>query len=232
MEMKFSAVKKVSLSQAVAEKILRSIQQGHFNIGDKLPPERKLCETLGVSRTSLREGISSLAHLGILETVAGSGVYVRNGSPGAVLKKRLESLRLDKNNVQKLMEFREGLESFMVELACQNATPEDISRLEEHIAGMAGSEHQGDSLSQEDVDFHRELAAASHNEFVMLVFESITPYISRWVQARQEIVDPDEVLELHRGMIAGIKQGDIEAARKAVKEHFQHMLTIVQIVED
>jgi len=232
MEMKFSAVKKVSLSQAVAEKILRSIQSGHFNIGDKLPPERKLCETLGVSRTSLREGISSLTHLGILETVAGSGVYVRNGSPGAVLQKRLESLRLDKKNVNELIEFREGLESFMVELACKNSTADDILRLEQLIDRMDRSEQQGLSISQEDVDFHRELAAASHNEFVMIVFESITPYISRWVQARQEIVDPDEVLELHRGIIAGIKQGDIETARKAVKEHFRHMQSIIQIVED
>lgn len=230
--MKFSAVKKVSLSQAVTEKILQSIQRGHFNIGDKLPPERKLCETLGVSRTSLREGISSLTHLGILETVAGSGVYVRNGSPGAVLKKRLESLRLDKRNVYKLIEFREGLESFIVELACNNATSENISRLEEQIERMVRSEQQGVSLSQEDVDFHRELAAASHNEFVMIVFESITPFILRWVQARQKIVDPEEVRRLHCGIIENIKKGNIESSREAVKKHFLHMRSIIQIAAD
>ena len=81
MEVKFRAIKKVSLSQAVADKVLLFIKEGHLSVGDKLPPERELCQTFGVSRTSLREGISSLTHMGILETVRGSGVFVRRGSP-------------------------------------------------------------------------------------------------------------------------------------------------------
>ena len=232
MPIKFSAVKKVSLSQAVTEKILNYIKEGYLSVGDKLPPERKLCEEFGVSRTSLREGISSLSHLGILETVAGSGVYVRNSSPGAVLKNRLKSLRMDKKNIEDLVEFREGLESFIGELACRNASEKDINRLEKLIERMEKSKKRGHSITQEDVEFHKELAAASHNEFVIIVFASLMPFILRWVQAREEVIDPNAVAGLHRRMVEEIRNRRPDKIRNAIKEHFQHMRSILRIVEN
>lgn len=232
MHVKFGAVKKISLSQAVAEKILAYIKEGYLSVGDKLPPERKLCEEFGVSRTSLREGISSLSHLGILETVAGSGVYVRSSSPGAVLKNRLKSLRMNSKNIEDLVEFREGLESFIGELACRNASDEDILRLEKLIERMENSQKKGHSFSQEDAEFHKELAAASHNEFVNIIFASLQPFILRWVQARENMVDPNAVAALHRRIVEEIRNRRPEKTRLAVKEHFQHMRSIIRIVED
>lgn len=232
MEVKFRAIKKVSLSQIVADKVLRFIKEGHLSVGDKLPPERELCQTFGVSRTSLREGICSLTHMGILETVRGSGVFVRRGSPGAVFQKKLEALHLSKKNILDLIEFREGLELFIGELACRNATTEDMAKLEQLIDRMEQSPEIKMSISAEDVEFHKELAAASHNEYVILVYESILPFVQNWVQAREEVIEPKVVATLHREIVKGIRWGSIKKVKAALDEHFDHMRWILQSISE
>ncbi len=61
----------------VAEQIRDSIVSGHVEAGDRLPPERELCERFGVSRTVLREAIRFLEGEGLLTTRSGSGTYVK-----------------------------------------------------------------------------------------------------------------------------------------------------------
>jgi GntR family transcriptional repressor for pyruvate dehydrogenase complex len=227
----FEYVKKQSLSRAVADQILLRIREGRFNIGDRLPPERRLCEEFGVSRTSLREGISSLVRLGILEPVAGSGIYVRRASPSAVLKTRLRELRIDRRALLDMAEFREGLESFIAGLACRKATPEDIRRLERRVARMERAEARGLSLREEDVAFHRELTAAAHNSLAELVFETIGPSIDRWVRTRESVVGPRPNVLVHREILDAVKRRDPEAARRTMAGHFSHVRSLIRAVE-
>jgi GntR family transcriptional regulator, transcriptional repressor for pyruvate dehydrogenase complex len=232
MSIQFDSLKKRSLSQGVADEILRQIREGKLNVGDRLPPERRLCGEFGVSRTSLREGISSLTRLGILESRAGSGITVRNASPSAVLKNRLKEFQVDHDGLHDMVEFREGLETFIVELACEKAEPEDVRRLERRIVRMEKAEARGESLREEDVAFHRELTAAAHNEMAGIVFETISPYIDRWVRAREEIVGPRAAASVHRRIVDAVKRGDREAARSTMAGHFRHVRALIRAVED
>jgi DNA-binding FadR family transcriptional regulator len=227
MTARFGSIKKVSIPKAVADKILHSIQQGRFGVGDRLPPERKLCEELNVSRTSLREGISILIHLGILNSVPGSGIYVRSGHPAAVLKEKLKSLGMDKQNADDLIEFREKLEPIIAEMAIKNADKEDIDKLEKIVIQMEKLGEANKSFSQEDVNFHKNLARATHNEFFAIVFEAIVPFILRWVQAREPIIEKKKVISMHRQVLEEIKKGKKGDVRKALKDHFQHTRLIL-----
>ncbi len=62
----------------VSEQIIRTIIEGHYQIGDKLPPERKLAEQMGVSRNSIREALGTLQALNIVSSHPGSGTYVES----------------------------------------------------------------------------------------------------------------------------------------------------------
>jgi len=232
MSTPFESVKRRSLAQGVADEIMRLIRDGRLNVGDRLPPERRLCEDFGVSRTSLREGVSSLSRLGILEPVAGSGVYVRRASPAAVLRSRLKEFHVSRRTLHDMVEFREGLEAFIAELACEKATPEDISRLERRLLRLEKAEARGESIREEDVAFHRELAAAAHNELAGLVFETISPYIERWVRAREEIVGPRAVTEVHSRIVEAVRRGDRSTVRETMAEHFRHVRTLIKAVEE
>ncbi len=232
MRVQFESLKKRSLSQAVADEILRQIRKGKLNVGDRLPPERRLCEDFAVSRTSLREGISSLTRLGILESRAGSGIYVRNASPAAVLKNRLMEFQVDQKTLHDMVEFREGLETFIAEMACEKADPEDVRRLERRIVRMERAEARKESLRKEDVAFHRELTDSAHNALAGIVFETISPYIDRWVRAREEIVGPRAAADIHRRILDAVKRGDREAVRSTMAGHFRHVRSLIRAVED
>ena len=66
--------------QRVAEEIVQQLRslilRGHYATGDKLPPERKLAEELGVNRASLREAIKALEQMGLVKTRQGDGTRV------------------------------------------------------------------------------------------------------------------------------------------------------------
>ena len=63
--------------QKLTERLRQFMEEGHFRDGDKLPPERALAESFGVSRSSVREAIRALAEKGLLESRQGDGTYDR-----------------------------------------------------------------------------------------------------------------------------------------------------------
>lgn len=66
----------IKKSVSVAEWLIAAIREGEYEVGDKLPLERALAEELGVSRTVVREALSSLQVAGFIEPRVGDGTYV------------------------------------------------------------------------------------------------------------------------------------------------------------
>ena len=60
----------------IAEQILEQIKSGEYQAGSKLPPERVIAEQMGVSRPSVREAVSALHIVGVLESRPGDGTYI------------------------------------------------------------------------------------------------------------------------------------------------------------
>ncbi len=68
--------KSSQVTEQAVEVIHQRIQQGVYGVGSVLPSQRELALQLGISRASLREAVTRLAALGLLEIKAGKGVYV------------------------------------------------------------------------------------------------------------------------------------------------------------
>ena len=75
----------------VAEQIIDAIKQGAYQIGDKLPSERDIAKQMKVSRNSVREALSALQILGVIESRPGTGTYIRNSVKNNVNPKFLTS---------------------------------------------------------------------------------------------------------------------------------------------
>ena len=73
------SLRKESVLQSVINRITDAIKTGELKPGDRLPPEMELAESLGVARSSVREAIKILAHLGVLESLRAEGTFVCNG---------------------------------------------------------------------------------------------------------------------------------------------------------
>ncbi|GAA3288800.1 FadR family transcriptional regulator [Dactylosporangium vinaceum] len=148
----------VSLAEQVAGQLRRRIADGEFPVGSLLPTELELTRELGVSRNSVREGLRSLVHAGILGARAGYGTFVVATSDLApALARRLEQDRAaDVAEVRLLLE-REG-----ARLAAVRATPEQVHGLRAALRARADAA-DGATYAAADIAFHRLLMEASGN---------------------------------------------------------------------
>src|SRR6185369_4401248 len=133
MSVQFKQVEPRRLYQQIADQIRELIQQGGFEVGTRLPPERDLAQQLGVSRPSLREALIALDVQGHVEILGGSGVYVSRRPQGPSSRKRTPALG---ESPRELMQARAALESAVVVIACAHGTREQLRKLAELISGM------------------------------------------------------------------------------------------------
>lgn len=167
-----SIIQRTSISQQVMNHILDLMEQGQLRPGDRLPPERDFAASLGISRVPLREAISALCVLGVLDKRQGSGTTVAAFSPETLGRILRTYTMLDGTLSGNLFEARMVVEGTAARLAAQNAGQEDISvlsaaldEMEQAIpAYVRGEKGLGDMLALDDL-FHLQCAAASHNQF-------------------------------------------------------------------
>ncbi len=221
------------LYERVVEKIIPLIQDGSWAPGDRLPPERDLAEAFGVSRTVIREAVKTLEARGVLETLAGSGVYVRFPDSAAVSRSlRMYLQLLDQDDIDlRLAEIRRVLEVEIAALAAARATPEE--RQEMHRLCQEMRKHVGAPrvLAEMDFQLHLLLAEATRNELFGVL---LTPLIE---QLREHFVyawehygarPVENVFEQHEAIVAAVEVGDAEGARRAMAAHIVFYIEILQ----
>lgn len=112
------------LDEQIATSIADAILDGAFPPGSTLPPERELAEQLGVNRTSLRQALARLQHMGLIEARHGSGNVVRDPE-GLTHPAVVEALvrKLGPGFLVELLEIRSALGPLIGRLAADRSTP-------------------------------------------------------------------------------------------------------------
>src|SRR5690606_27516743 len=109
----FEPIRKTTVSQEIVRRIVAMIETGDLQPGDPLPPERVLCERLGVGRTSLREALKALTLFGIVEAWPGGGTFIARPS-GQLIKPFAWRMLLSRDKIEDLAEARRVIEGEMV----------------------------------------------------------------------------------------------------------------------
>jgi GntR family transcriptional repressor for pyruvate dehydrogenase complex len=122
------AIKRTSLSEAVAQSLLTLISKGELDAEGKLPSESQLCAMLGVSRTAVREGIKALAGINILTVYPGRGTFV-NKDQNIMVSDEAVNIALDRETVNAIYEVRSVLDAGLAKYATLKAREEDIVAL-------------------------------------------------------------------------------------------------------
>ncbi len=135
--MSFSAVTVVRPYEQIVRQIQAAIRDNALSEGDRLPTERELAETFGVSRSVVREAIKVLSAQGMVESRQGSGLFVRNRPIESVSRAIVLSVSPDLMSVDRLFEFRKLLEVDAARLAALRATPEQIAALGRRSRGIS-----------------------------------------------------------------------------------------------
>jgi GntR family transcriptional repressor for pyruvate dehydrogenase complex len=132
----FRPIKTKRIYEEIVEQLKELISKGELKHGQKLPAERELAESLGVSRASVREALTALEAIGILDIRPGEGTFIRETSVSTTFAPLTMILEMEQNSISQLMEVRRVLETEIAALAVQRATEEDLARIEENLNRM------------------------------------------------------------------------------------------------
>lgn len=222
-------VKKQSDKETTVDMVVKllteRINNGEYSPGSRLPSERKLQEAFGIGRLALREALSRLNALGIIETTHGKGTYVLNRIQSRTIKNILipHFALSDSTRLQELVDARTMIESEIAGLAARQRTQEDIRRLEMILDQEVDDSTPPELVAYLDLQFHQELALIIDNHFLVLMHEAITSHIRTFLNAFvKNKNNPKEVLQAHRPILEAIKRGDTEDARSLVRLHISY----------
>lgn len=208
----------------VAERLQELILSKKVPPGSKLPPERALCQQLGVSRTVLREAVKLLSARGLVYEVNGKGTFVSKPNMDAV-KKSLEICLSwhAQSMLENLVELRRLIEIEIAGLAAAHATKAEISSLRQNVRGMELA--VGGSIKnfmKLDLAFHLGLAKATHNELFVMLFEAIaSAMVGRWEKMYWDPKVRGHGVQFHKKILAEIERRDPAGARSAVRKNIE-----------
>ena len=164
------------LSDQVAKQLATEIQQGRLMPGEKLPTEARLVEQFEVSRTVVREAVSRLKSLGLVDSRQGSGMFVSQKLPFAPLNFEARHAASQEAVVQ-MVEVRRALEAEVAALAAQRRTAVDLLAIQKAVKDLDDVVQAGGNGVAEDVKFHRAIAEAARNPFLIQTLEYLGQFL-------------------------------------------------------
>jgi len=205
----------------VVERLREFIDAQQLKPGDRLMPERELAEQLGVSRTSVRQAITALKVLGLVESRHGDGVYLLR-PPGAVIPTLASEIVESEADHPLIWEVREGVEVQAARLAARRRTDADIQAMRDALRDMEVSIAQGGDGIEGDRAFHQAIAQAAHNPFLEQLTEQLAGVIDRTSEASLTTAGrPDISLHAHNAILGAIEAADEAAASDLMRQHIE-----------
>ena len=222
------------LSDQVAEVLAADIRAGRLAVGDKLPTQAALVNQFLVSRTVVREAVSRLKSLGLVDSRQGSGVYVKElGFSPLNFDARSA---VSKQAVVQMVELRRALEAEVAELAAKRRSQADIKRIRKSIILLDKAVLAGGDGVDEDVQYHRAIAEAARNPFLIGTLEYLSQFlrgatrVTRANEARREDF-ARQVRDEHETIVCAIEAGDAAAARQAAAQHMNNAIRRIEQAE-
>lgn len=232
--MSFERVRPRKVSAVAAEQIVAAIQKGDYPVGSRLPSEFELAEQMGVSRPSIREALSALQAMALIESRPGSGNYVLR-APSPLDERNAVGLIESEAGCLEVMEAREALEPAVASLAATKAHKPNLARLKSALQRMRKFAAQNDfeEYFEADKDFHLALADAAGNPLVTSALGPLIGTMDHKVYREftrhyylKNVSDLQHVVDLHSEILSAVEREDGETARSRMIEHWTRMREI------
>ena len=226
-----SIIPNASLSDQVAEAIALEIRCDRWAAGHKLPTESALTIQFGVSRTVVREAVSRLKSLGLVESRQGSGVFVL--PPGFSPLNFDARVAVSRQAVIQINEVRRSLEAEVAALAAERRTPADMNRIRRAAVALDSAVLSGGDGVLEDVALHRAFADAAQNPFLISTLDYLRQFlqgavrVTRANEARRADFMQQVQLE-HSAIVAAIELGHAGKARQTATRHMTNAIARIE----
>jgi len=222
--MDLKPIKTKRIYEEIIEQIRVLVTEGHLQPGDRLPSERELAVQLDVSRASVREALSALEMMGLLEIRSGEGTFIKKINLDSVVTPLTWVLSMEKDTVLELLEVRKMIEGQAVALAATRAKSEDLRELEEALKLMYEDLQTGQLGEDADHRFHYAIAKASQNKILLRLMNAISDTMHQTLKAsRIRLYEgqgaPERLYQEHSIVLDAIQQQNPEQARRIMLDH-------------
>ncbi len=218
----FSPVTSNKLYMEIFRQLRDAIMAGTFQVGDKLPSEKELCEMFGVSRVPVREALCALELNGLVESNQGQGVFV----------KEIHSVTNDWINEidpQDIIQTRMLMEPEVARCAALHISEVEKARMRDIVETFRREAESGVYSAQTDRDFHMSIARASGNHVFLVMCDMVWKameqrmwklILSRTVTAAE---NREQHFKEHMQIAEAILAGDAELAYTVMKAHMEDL---------
>lgn len=221
------SLKRPKLSDMVAESLINFILGQGLKPGDKLLSEVELANKLGIGRTSVREGVRQLEATGLFTIRQGYGITLNKVTIDTLLPidskfNLARFLKMTKEEILDLMDFRLLLELEACRLAVERINSEDLKVLDRLLGKMDPNTTDMVIFIEPDMKFHRQIAAASGN----MIYLKIYGLIGELFWKQQLIVASlpgatGRAYQYHKNIISALREKDADKAVRVLKEHLE-----------
>ena len=217
--MKLTQLKKNTLTDQVEDKIRQAIITSHLRPGDKLPGELDFAEQLGVSRNIVREAISRLRMLGVVESKKKRGLILTEPEIFKGLESIIDLPVLSSKTISELYDFRSYMELGIAPQVVEKITEKDLQDLEEIVREEEENPEDYHASVRCDILFHSKLYQITGNEILQKFQALLKPHMEN----RQNLFDPERFQndhhKTHRDLLESLKKKDVNDFMKTMNEH-------------
>lgn len=215
-----------TLVDQVEDNLLSYFKTNDLRVGDSIPNEMELAAALGVARSVLREALSRLKMMGMIETRTRKGMILTEPSLLGAMKRVVDPRILSESTLFDILGFRIALEIGICQDLFRNITPKDITELEEIVQiGIVFENNEYAPISE--FAFHAKLYQVTGNKTIHEFQEIIHP-VMVFVKDKFKLLlapinkelDKKGKLVTHADLLDYIKKGDVAGYREALERHF------------
>jgi GntR family transcriptional regulator, transcriptional repressor for pyruvate dehydrogenase complex len=226
--MPYKRVRVKKVYEQVADSLIELIKTGELKPGDKLDSVEKLAKSFEVGSSTIREALSGLRTMGLVEMRHGEGTYVNTFDPSKFQLPVTSAFLMKLEDVKELYEVRKILEIGTAAQAACVREEKDLIAIEKALIVMEHANGNEELASTADLDFHLAVAHATHNKLLINLMSSVSALISETIQETRKVLlySENQVEDLqtkHRRIFEAIKMKQPDEARQAMLEHLQNV---------
>lgn len=217
-------IKTKKIYEQIVDQIGKLVAEGQLKPGDRLPSERELVERFQVSRASIREAISALEMMGLIEVRSGEGTYIREVNIDSVVAPLAWMLFIEKDTDLELYEARKILEVQAAGLAAERAEEEELSEMFEALEIMRMDLKIQRLGEDADHHFHYAIARATHNKILIRLMNTISDTLRKTlISSRSRLYEdantPGRLYQEHYSLYQAIKNHNVLEAQQLMLDH-------------
>ncbi len=231
--MNYKKIKPKKIYEEVADAIHDMIKSGQFKPGDKLDSVQQLAENFQVGRSTIREALTALRAMGLIEIRQGEGTYVKEFESGQVSLPLSTAILMNLQDTQNLLEVRKILEAGTCYTAAQKRTEEHLQTIETALKEMQLTSGNEELNEQADLAFHMSIAEATQNPLLVNLMNHVSGLIGETIKETRRLwlfseqITVDRLYEEHHNIYIAIKEQDGEKARALMLDHLENVESVL-----